>query len=137
MAIKITTLEKPISAVIADDSIIIRTLFSQVIENDPRFELKGSFVNGLELMNFMKGIKKSPVVCILDIMMPVCDGLETIKCLRSKYNDTIVYGYTSLYVDPAIDQMYEYGALEVFFKHNHSFDDILDTIYNRWITMSN
>jgi len=121
----------PISIVAADDSDIIRCLISIVLKNDLRFQHLGNFSNGLQLLKGVEAMEFPPTVCLLDIMMPLCNGIEAAKILQMNYSNIIVFGYTSLQDKSAIERMYQYGVQEVFYKKEYPLNKIMDAIYEK------
>ncbi|SDR33155.1 two-component system, chemotaxis family, response regulator CheB [Pseudovibrio sp. Tun.PSC04-5.I4] len=78
----------PIRVMVVDDSVVIRGLFSRWIEADPELEVVATHRNG-ELA--VKDIERSnPDVVVLDIEMPVMDGLTALPKLLDKKRDLIV-----------------------------------------------
>lgn len=65
-----------ISVVLVDDSAVIRGALSRILESDPAIAIVGSVANG-EMGITMAGEKK-PDVIILDVEMPVMDGLTAL-----------------------------------------------------------
>ncbi|MEB3701752.1 Chemotaxis response regulator protein-glutamate methylesterase [Candidatus Bealeia paramacronuclearis] len=65
---------------VVDDSLVIRGVLRRVIESDPDLELTKTVCNGQEAVDALA--KDSSVdVVILDIEMPVMDGIETLPLL--------------------------------------------------------
>jgi len=70
---------------IVDDTIVYRRILTQIVEEIPNATLVGAVANGkLALVR----IKVKPVdLVLLDVEMPVMDGLETLKAIRKTYPD--------------------------------------------------
>jgi two-component system, chemotaxis family, protein-glutamate methylesterase/glutaminase len=62
---------------IADDSATFRQLLSSIIGSDPGLELAGEASNGQEALDFVQ--RHRPDLVIMDIHMPILDGLEATK----------------------------------------------------------
>lgn len=71
-----------ISILIADDHPIFRTGLVATIETNPRMRVVGVASNGREALDQLD--LKAPDIVILDIDMPVMDGIETAKALRDR-----------------------------------------------------
>lgn len=70
-----------ISVVIADDSALIRTKIKSILAESPRIEITGEAQNGIEALTLVKQI--NPAVILLDLKMPLMNGIETLKEIRS------------------------------------------------------
>ena len=68
---------------LVDDSAVIRGLIGRIIDSDPELAIAGTAANG-ELA--LKGIPgASPDLVVLDVEMPVMDGLETLRRLHAEH----------------------------------------------------
>ncbi len=70
----------PISVMVVDDSAIVRGLITRTLTSDPRIEVVASCSNGE--MAITQAARRSPDVIILDIEMPVMDGLTALPKLQ-------------------------------------------------------
>ena len=77
---------KKIQILIVDDSAIVRRLISTVLLNQSDIEVVGSVGNGLLGVDFVR--KTPPDLVLLDVEMPVMDGIEALKTIR-KFNAQI------------------------------------------------
>lgn len=80
------------TAVVIDDSSFQRDLVERTI-ND-WFKVIGKAENGKQGLEMVK--KKEPDVVTMDIMMPVMDGLESLKRIKSEVPNTIIVMVTSV-----------------------------------------
>jgi len=67
---------------IVDDSAVMRTLLRSVINSDPGLEMVGSAVNGESALDMMESLR--PDLVLLDVEMPVMDGVQTLRELRAR-----------------------------------------------------
>jgi two-component system chemotaxis response regulator CheB len=65
------------SAVVVDDSAIIRGLVAKALESDPRIQVVGSVSDGSMAVEAAR--RNQPDILVLDIEMPVMNGLDAIK----------------------------------------------------------
>lgn len=114
---------------IVDDSAIYRRLLSLLIEKDDRFLLLGVFNSGYDLISNMKDTFFSPSVCLLDILMPKYNGVETARFLQINYPNILSYGLSTLHDGLMVQQMYQNGVKRVFQKGNYQLAHFLDLIY--------
>ncbi len=70
---------KPIQVLVVDDSAVVRGFIVRCLTADPRVEIIGSCSNGE--MAIAQVARKKPDVIVLDIEMPVMDGLEALPKL--------------------------------------------------------
>jgi DNA-binding NarL/FixJ family response regulator len=89
-------LNKP-RILLADDSELILRAVSRLL--DVQFEVMGSVLNGEQAIEGTLRLK--PDVLVLDVMMPVMDGLEAARCLKKVGAPTKIIFLTGL-EDPAI-----------------------------------
>lgn len=72
-----TNAEQPkINVVLVDDSAVIRGALMRILKNDPQIEIVGSVSNGQD--GVMKARTTQPDILILDIEMPVMDGITAL-----------------------------------------------------------
>lgn len=66
-----------IRVLVADDSAVMRTALSRMLESNPMVRVCGTAKNGLETVEKTKLLR--PDVVTLDVKMPVMDGIEALK----------------------------------------------------------
>lgn len=71
-----TAASSKISVVLVDDSGVIRGALGRILETDPNIEIVGSVSNGE--MGISVAERKKPDILILDVEMPVMDGLTAL-----------------------------------------------------------
>jgi len=74
-------LEKPLRVLVVDDMALYRKLLSDLVDEIPGAEVVGTAPNGEIALDKIERIR--PDVITLDIEMPVLDGLETLKILKT------------------------------------------------------
>ena len=67
---------------IVDDSAVMRNLLRSVIRCGPEFEVVGTAADGGSALGLIEDMR--PDLILLDVEMPVMDGLETLRKLRSR-----------------------------------------------------
>jgi len=72
-----------IRILLADDHILVRAGLKQLLEEDPEFQVVAEASNGREAIDEFCSI--FPDVTILDISMPVLDGLDACKQIKTSY----------------------------------------------------
>lgn len=69
---------------IVDDSALMRRVLSDIINSDKRFSVTGVAMNGLEAYEILKSRSKDFDAVILDINMPIMDGLSLLQKLKDE-----------------------------------------------------
>jgi len=77
---RIAVTQRRIRVALADDSSSLRELLSLLLEDDGGFELVGAAADGAELLDL--AIREHPELVLLDLTMPVLDGMTTLSRLR-------------------------------------------------------
>ena len=70
----------PIRILVADDHLIVREGLRLILETDEEMQLIGEAVNGKEAVEFASQL--NPDVILMDLRMPVLDGLSAIEIIR-------------------------------------------------------
>ncbi len=84
----------PVRALVVDDSAVVRGLLSRALSADPGIVVAGTAMHGELALAFLR---RSPAdVVVLDIEMPVMDGIATLKRLRSEFPEVRVVVASSL-----------------------------------------
>lgn len=73
---------KKVRVLIADDSVLVRSLLRAIIEMDPEMEVAGEASNGLEAVAMARNLH--PDIVTMDIEMPDMDGLEAIEQIMAE-----------------------------------------------------
>ncbi len=70
----------PIRVLVVDDSVVVRRLVTNVLDEDPDIEVVGSAASGRIALERIAQLK--PDAMTLDIEMPDMDGLQTLRAVR-------------------------------------------------------
>jgi two-component system, NarL family, response regulator NreC len=89
---------RPIRIVLADDHTILRNGLRALLERQADFEVVGEASNGREAIEGVA--RESPDVVILDIAMPVLNGIEAAQRISAEHPKTAVV-ILSMYADEA------------------------------------
>lgn len=115
-----------IKIAIADDYKIYRDGLKVGLSADDNMEIIGEADNGEELMKVLESI--SPDVILMDLKMPLMDGMEATKQVRKKYPSIKVLVVTMYEDDKFIIHLMENGANGYLLK-NAEPDEIRKSIY--------
>jgi DNA-binding NarL/FixJ family response regulator len=115
-----------IKIVIADDYKIYRDGLKVGLSSDENMEIIGEADNGEDLMKVLEN--QSPNVILMDLKMPIMDGMEATKLVRQKYPDIKVLVVTMYDDDKFIIHLMENGANGYLLKNTEP-DEIIKSIY--------
>ena len=103
---------------IVDDDTDMRILLSEIVDRRPGFRVIGKAQNGAEAIQRIAEL--NPHVVIMDIDMPVMDGIEATRHIRHKFPEVVVLAFTGTGDMNLVDQMLEAGASGYVLKENMS-----------------
>ncbi|HEU4322258.1 MAG TPA: chemotaxis-specific protein-glutamate methyltransferase CheB [Roseiflexaceae bacterium] len=109
-------MNQPIKVVIVDDSALMRRVVTELLEQDSGIQVIGTASNGREAITLVEATR--PDLVIMDVRMPVMDGLEATEHLMA-YCPTPILVLTASLARYDIDitfKMLGAGALEVMEK---------------------
>ena len=115
-----------IKIAIADDYKIYRDGLKVGLSADENLEVIGEADNGEDLLKALETI--SPDIIIMDLKMPIMDGMEATKAVRKKYPAIKVLVVTMYEDDKFIIHLMENGANGYLLK-NAEPDEIRKSIY--------
>jgi DNA-binding NarL/FixJ family response regulator len=96
------------TVMIVDDQTLFRRGLAKLLESDPRIRIVDDAADGAEAME--KIAANPPDVVLVDIKMPVMDGIETTRRIVSQYPDTRVLVLTTFENDGYVVQALRAGA---------------------------
>lgn len=99
---------KPISIAIAEDQALFRAGLIAILKNAPRIQPIFEAENGKDLIEKLK--KQEPDVILLDLEMPVMDGMEAAQHIRKHYPHIKILVLSNHDEDSFILHMIELGA---------------------------
>jgi len=86
---------RPLKVLICDDSATIRHILSTALASDPGVRIAGAAVNGQACLEMLSA-GELPDVVLLDVEMPVMDGLTALKEIRRRHPRLPVVMFSSL-----------------------------------------
>jgi DNA-binding NarL/FixJ family response regulator len=102
-----------IRILIVDDQTIIRHGLKSLLEIQEDFTVVGDAANGQEALQIIASLGQQsqlPDVVLLDVRMPVMDGVATTKELKNDYPEMNILILTTFDDDEYISQAMNYGA---------------------------
>jgi NarL family two-component system response regulator LiaR len=114
-----------IEVVIVDDHAMLRKGLAVFLHSYNDLILVGEAANGEEALVICA--EKRPHIVLMDLMMPIMDGVTAIRHIRRDYPDTQVIALTSFGEEALIKGVLEAGAISYLFK-TVSADDLAKAI---------
>lgn len=99
---------------ITDDHPIVRRGIKQLLSTETGIEVVGEATNGREAIADMEKLK--PDIVLMDLVMPVMDGIEAIRQIKSSYPSIQILVLTSFAADDKVFPAIKAGALGYLIK---------------------
>lgn len=103
-----------IRIVIADDHSVVRQGLRMFLALDEELDIVGEAVNGAEAVRLAQELK--PDVVLMDLLMPVLDGVAAIEAIRREVTETQVLALTSVLDDQMVIRAMRAGAIGYLLK---------------------
>ncbi len=103
-----------IRIVIADDHSVVRQGLRMFLGLDPELEVVGEAADGAEALRLARQLR--PDVVLMDLLMPVMDGITATAAIRSELPDTEVLALTSVLEDASVVGAVRAGAIGYMLK---------------------
>ena len=104
----------PIRILIVDDHSVVRQGLRMFLGLDPDLEVVGEAQNGAEALVKVRELK--PDVVLMDLLMPVMDGITAIGAIRRETQDVEVIALTSVLEDASVVGAVRAGAIGYLLK---------------------
>jgi two-component system, NarL family, response regulator LiaR len=109
-----------IRLLIADDHSIVRQGLRMFLSSDPEFEIVGEARNGAEAVLLATELR--PDVVVMDLLMPVLDGISATTAIRRELPETEVLALTSVLEDNTVVDAVRAGAIGYLLKDTESHE---------------
>lgn len=107
-----------IRVLIADDHAVVRQGLRMFLALDPDLEVVGDAENGSEAVRLAKELH--PDVVLMDMLMPVMDGVAATGAIRQALPDTEVIALTSVLDDSSVVGAVKAGAIGYLLKDTNA-----------------
>lgn len=107
-----------IRILVVDDHSVVRQGLKMFLGLDPELEVIGEAVDGADGVKKAKELK--PDVVLMDLLMPVMDGITAIGVLRRELPETEVIALTSVLEDSSVVGAVRAGAIGYLLKDTES-----------------
>jgi DNA-binding NarL/FixJ family response regulator len=99
---------RALSVVIADDQLLLRAGFRKLLDGEPGLEVVGDAADGQEAVALVDRLR--PDVVLMDIRMPVLDGIEATRRITDRVPGSAVLVLTTYDLDEYVFAALEAGA---------------------------
>jgi DNA-binding NarL/FixJ family response regulator len=123
----------PIRLLIVDDHPVVRDGLRGLFADDPDFQVVGEAANGAEAVARVEHLGAD--VVLMDLRMPVMDGLQAARALRDRVPSLPVI-ILSAYEDPALKSEADAANAYAYLVKGCSGGLVLDTIEQAWASRS-
>jgi two-component system, NarL family, response regulator LiaR len=103
-----------IRVLITDDHGVVRQGLRMFLSLDPEIEVVGEAENGREALAMARELR--PDVVLMDLLMPVMDGIEATGAIRSEMPEVEVIALTSVLEDASVTGAVKAGAIGYLLK---------------------
>lgn len=110
----------PIRILLADDHAVVRQGLRMFLSLDPELEIVGEAENGADAI--ARAHELHPDVVLMDLLMPVMDGITAIQRLRVELPETEVIALTSVLDDGSVVGAVKSGAIGYLLKDTQAAD---------------
>src|SRR5687768_15429403 len=111
---------KRITVLLAEDHQIVREGFRALLKHERDIEVVGEAETGREAVQLTRKLR--PDVVVMDIAMPLLNGLEATRQIRKDFPDTKVLILSAHSDDAYVQQVTELGAAGFLLKQTSSHD---------------
>ncbi len=105
----------PIRTLIADDHAVVREGLRMFLEIDGQIEIVGEARDGQEALELARSLR--PDVVLMDLVMPVMDGITATTAIRQELPDVEVLALTSVLEDASVSGAIRAGAIGYLLKN--------------------
>ncbi|HQV29495.1 MAG TPA: response regulator transcription factor [Thermoflexales bacterium] len=109
-----------IRVLVVDDHSVVRQGLRMFLGLDAELDVVGEASNGQEALERARQLR--PDVVLMDLIMPVMDGITAIAALRREMPDTEVIALTSVLEDEKVIGAVRAGAMGYLLKDTHAED---------------
>lgn len=114
---------------IADDSTSMRYSLSRLIGLETGLEVVGEAANGQDAVTLARSLR--PDIIIMDVNMPLMDGIEATGLIMRERPDTLVVGFSSSDEQTTKVRMLNAGAVDLLDKCG-PVSTLVPTLHRLW-----
>jgi two-component system, NarL family, response regulator LiaR len=104
----------PIRILLVDDHSVVREGLRMFLRRDPELDVVGEAANGAEAVEMARALR--PDVVLMDLVMPVLDGIAATAAIRDELPATEVVALTSVIESESVVRAMKAGAIGYLLK---------------------
>jgi two-component system, NarL family, response regulator LiaR len=105
---------KPIRVMLVDDHSVVRSGLNAMLSAEDGLELAGEAADGSEAVRMAERVK--PDVILMDLLMPVMDGVSATKAIHDRWPEIRIIVLTSFKEREQVDGALKAGAMSYLLK---------------------
>lgn len=109
---------KKINLVLADDELLFRQGIKALLSKHNNLSVLFDVSNGEELIQFLSSTEELPEILLMDLKMPIMNGVEATKVIKQKFPEIKIIALTSYFSKPFIVNMISLGAVAYLAKNS-------------------
>jgi DNA-binding NarL/FixJ family response regulator len=110
-------MQEKIKIILADDEVLFRKAISFLLQREPNIEIVFEASDGVELVSELENSTNLPDIIIMDLKMPLLNGVEATKTIRKNFPNIKIIALSSYSSCSFIFNMIEFGAVSYLVKN--------------------
>ncbi len=115
----------PIRVLLVDDHTVVRRGLRLAFDLEPDLQVVGEAANGQEAIQRVEELR--PDVVVMDLLMPVMNGVDATRAIRRQYPEVEVVALTSVLEDRLVIDVVEAGAAGYMLKETRP-DELFEAV---------
>tara|TARA_R110000868_G_scaffold36900_11_gene130557 strand:+ start:715 stop:1380 length:666 start_codon:yes stop_codon:yes gene_type:complete len=121
-------MDRNIKLILVDDEVLFRKGISFLLDREEKIKVIHEASNGKELLSFLENSKIHPDIIIMDLKMPLLNGVEATKVIHKEYPKIKIIALSSYRSKSFVANLMHLGAVSYLVK-NTTPKELLKTIH--------
>lgn len=110
-------MNEEVTVLLVDDDVLTREILRDYLGADPKIKVVGEAADGRAATVQVRGLR--PNVVLMDMQMPVMDGVEATRVIHAEYPDIVVLGMSTFTTERYVVPLLRAGASGYLVKDEH------------------
>ena len=110
-------MNKSIKILLADDELLFRKGIAFLLQREKNIEIIYEADNGAEILLYLAANQNLPDIILMDLKMPILNGVEATRTIQKDYPDIKIIALTSYDSKSFINNMIQVGASSYLIKN--------------------